>query len=164
MRVSRPTWLRSLVLSLGLVACVAVTGCGAKTSNVKGKVTYGGKSVVWGSVTLVDEKGMFHQGPINLDGTYTIPNVPVGKVKIGVFSPKPDGTHKGGRGAVSAVGGKGDPNDPRDKFKSAPPPEPPKPQPGAWFPLPDKFVEPEKSGLTGEVKSSKETVLDVDLK
>jgi hypothetical protein len=166
MRPKRLRWLRTIAFSIGLVAVLALTGCGAKTTKAKGKVTSGGKPLVWGSVTLVDDTGLFHQGHIGLDGTYEIDKVPVGKVKIGVFSPNPEekGRNRGGGAAATAGGGKGgapDPNDPRAKFKSEPPPEPPKPPPGTWFPISDRYTDPNSSGLSGEVQPGKD--LNIDL-
>jgi len=147
---------------------------------VSGKVTYDGKPVVWGSVTLVDAAGEFHQGTIGLDGTYKIDNVPVGPVKIGVVSPKPpdETPGKGGKrapvgGAATppGKGGKGGPpagggvEDPREKFlreqNITPNEGPPPPPPGAWFPIPEKFRDPTTSGLTGTVTAGKP--LDINL-
>jgi hypothetical protein len=167
MRPKRLTWLRTIAASLAFLTMLVASGCGAKVSKVKGKVTQGSKPVVWGSVALVDNTGMYHQGAINLDGTYEIDKVPSGKVKIGVFSPSPEGARKerggGGLGSRSGArgGGEPDPNDPRAKFKSEPPPEPPKPPPGTWFPISDKYTDPNSSGLSGEVQPGKD--LNIDL-
>lgn len=160
-------------LTFFLIAALAA-GCGGK-ANPKGKVTYQGKPVVWGSVTLVDSTGMYHQGEIDLQGNYSIDGVPTGPVKIGVHSPKPEDPGgrggKGGKGApIGGVAGKGaaDIEDPREKFfasqggKKNVEPEKPRPPAGAWFPIPEKFSDPQTSGLTGDVKSG--TPLDIDLK
>jgi hypothetical protein len=142
--------------ALALSLCL-VTGCGGGKTNVKGKVTYQGKTVVWGTVTLVDNTGANHQGTIELDGTYSVPDVPRGSVKIGVFSrapsnrPRPDG----GKGVKTV-----DPNDPRSKFKKNPDIERPLPAPGQWFPIPEKYSDAHSSGLTGEVQSG---TLDIKL-
>lgn len=142
------------VVTVGLMVLAAV-GCGGGKTDAKGKVTYQGKTVVWGSVTLVDSTGQYHQGPIDLEGNYTIANVPAGKVKIAVTSPDP---YAGaGRPKPSGTfGGKGqDGDDPRLKFKREPVAEQPKPAPGKWFPLPDKVNDPTNSGLTGELSRGK---------
>jgi hypothetical protein len=174
MRLFRPVAAAALA-----VGFVVLGGCGPSTTTVKGKVTHKGKPVVWGSVTLADAKGQYHQGEIELDGSYTIDNVPVGQVKIGVYSPKPDdGTGRGkGRGAASTAGSKGgaqaekgagELEDPREKFfaqqggKKNATPERPKPAPGQWFPIPDKATDPLTSGMTGTVKAGEP--LDIDVK
>jgi hypothetical protein len=121
---------------------------------------------------------MYHQGEIDLNGTYSIDSVPTGPVKIAVASPKPDdpsgrGAGKGGRGPAGAAAGGGvgkanpDMEDPREKFFAAQggkknEPERPKPAPGQWFAIPDKYADPTTSGLSGDVKSG--TPLDIDIK
>lgn len=147
--------LRAGAGALALCLCLVV-GCGGKTS-VKGKVTHKGKPLVWGTVTLVDQSGHHHQGPIDLNGDYTIPSVPTGPVKIGVHSNNPASTRE--RPKLGAAGG--DPSDPRSKFKSEPVAELPRPEPGKWFPIPSQASDPYTSGLTGEVRSGKP--LDVDV-
>jgi hypothetical protein len=153
----------------GLLLALAVSGCGGGESKVRGKVTHNGKAVVWGSVTLQDQRGAVHQATIDLNGNYEIDKVPVGPVKIAVVSPKPAaGRAKGEKDAKDAKGGKGgEIDDPREQFfkgkekESAP--ERPLPPPGAWFPIPDKYASTETSGLTGEVKP-KETELNIEIK
>jgi len=148
-----------------LVACLCMAvGCGGK-SEVKGKVTYQGKAVVWGTITLVDAAGGYYQGPIGLDGTFSIPDVPSGPVKIGVHSTNPDGSRgrpKDGGKVSGAVGGEKAEDDPRSKFKTASAPEPPRPEPGKWFAIPAKYSDPQTSGLTGDVRRGQP--LDVELK
>ena len=162
-----------LFLAFGLFA-----GCGGKPTKVTGKVIFGGKPVVWGSVTLLHENGQYYQGPIGLDGTYTVENVPTGSVKIAVYSPKPyqdnqnpekggrereKATVRGGPTSLSGRGGGAAVEDARAKFKqTSTTPAQPKPPPEQWFPLPDHFADPNTSGLTGTVKSDQ--LLDIDLK
>ena len=139
-------------------------GCGGGKATVKGKVTSGGKPVVWGSVILVDASGAYHQGDIELNGTYEIAGVPNGTVKIGVTSPSPVDQRGGGRpgGGKEAPKGGGGFDDPREKLeKMAARPTPPA---GAWFQLPnqEKNSDPTQSGMTGEVKSGQP--LDIDIK
>lgn len=72
-------WLIRLVPVLGLVA----TGCGSSTATYSGKVSYKDSPVKGGNVTFVSEEGKFPvSSPIAEDGSYTVANVPVGKVKI----------------------------------------------------------------------------------
>lgn len=163
---------RLLWAAAGVLLGVA-TGCGGGDAKVRGKVTYSGKPVVWGSVTLVDRTGVYHQGNIDLNGNYEIDKVPPGPVKIAVVSPKPAAGRpqekdKGGRGAGRGAGkGGGEIEDPREKFfagkEKEAAPERPLPPPGTWFPIPDRFASADTSGLTGEVKGT-EATLDIDIK
>jgi hypothetical protein len=158
-------WFVAAVFVLGL------TGCGDSKSKVRGKVTLNNKTVVWGTVTLVDRTGAFHQADIDLNGNYVLENVPTGTVKIAVVSPNPyppAGRPEGGRGVVKGDKGGEVPGfeDPREKFmagKAKAESDRPKPQPGAWFPIPPKYNAPDESGLTADVKG-KEYELNIDLK
>lgn len=151
-----------------LLAFFAAFGCGGSGGvPVKGKVTFNGKPVVWGGVTLVDAAGQYHQGVIELDGTYKIDDlVPVGGVKIAVVSRKPqeDGARGGGKAAGGGVAGNSD--DPREKFMKSqgitPSTGRPSPPAGAWFDIPEKYADPMTSELTGTVKKGVD--LDIELK
>jgi len=149
--------------ALALCVCLAA-GCGGK-SDVRGKVTYRGRALAWGTVTLVDATGQYHQAPIATGGDYQIPGVPPGPVKIGVYSPDPDGPrgralHQRGdfpgklRGLVL--------EDPRAKFRKEATAEPPRPGRGKWFALSAQYTDPEKSGLKGEVRKGQP--LDIDIR
>jgi hypothetical protein len=142
------------VLALAaVVSVIAVSGCTKPKGSVTGTVTHKGKKVVWGGVTLVASDGVVYSGQINPDGTYTIPGVPSGDVKIAVTSPDPGGSTRGGRpvgGGFNEAGGAG----PGAGATNLPPP-------GAWFALPDKYGDPLQSGLTGTVNG--DTKLDITL-
>jgi hypothetical protein len=47
-------------------------------------VTYKGEPLAGGSVLIVDPAGGFHQAIIEDDGSYSIPQVPVGDAKVAV--------------------------------------------------------------------------------
>ena len=131
----RPTRLAAaLVLALGL------NGCGPGTAAVAGKVTYQGKPVVWGSVSLQAADGSMHQIGLNADGTFRLDAVPVGPARVGVSSPDPKPSPR----AIAAGETAG-----------------PQLPPGAWFPLPAKFADPSTSGLTLRVGGGPG---DIDLK
>jgi hypothetical protein len=126
---------RSVVTVAGLLAALSLAvGCGPGTGTAAGKVTYRGRPVVWGSVTLKAADGSIHQIGINLDGTYRLDHVPVGLAQAGVSSPDPAPSPR-----VKALG------DPR--VPAGPPPVPP----GAWFPVPAKYADPATSGVTVQV-------------
>jgi hypothetical protein len=128
---------------------LAVSGCGSSKGTVSGKVVCGGKAVVWGSVTLIASDNMTYAAQITPEGTYSVPNVPGGPVKICVTSPNPDTVARGGpapRGTAS------------DRADAAPVAKPPD---GSWVELPEKYSDPEKSGLTGTVNGN--TTIDLNL-
>lgn len=146
-----------------------VTGCADDAPTVRGRVTVNGKPVVWGSVTLVDARGGYHQAVLDLNGTFAINGVPAGAVKVAVVSDNP-ASQSAGRGAVSprGVAGKagGEVQDPREAlgFRQDAGREPPKPPAGAWFPIPERYGDPHSSGLTGEVRRGRESELNIDLR
>jgi hypothetical protein len=152
---------RRWIFVLALVSTMSITGCGGKTK-VTGKVTYNGKPVVWGSVTMVDSTGAYHSGDIDLSGNYSIDNVPSGPVKIAVNSPNPVDPRKGNAGGDKPA--KANLDDPREKFlasqggKETPKPLPPE---GAWMKLPDSAGDPNTSGLSGTVKSGEALNIEV---
>ncbi|MBA4063317.1 MAG: hypothetical protein C0501_06315 [Isosphaera sp.] len=130
--------------ALGLAAALlAAAGCGPATTVAAGKVTFQGKAVAWGTVTLAGPDGTVRQGLISPDGGFSIPDVRAGTVRVGVVSGNPEAK----RGA--------DAGDRRG-------PPPPKLPPGAWFPLPERFADFNTSGVTAEVKAGQP--LEIDLK
>lgn len=67
---------------LVLLAALGLSGCGS-TATVSGKVFYKGAPLKGGNVTFVSTEGKSSLSTqINEDGSYTIPNVPVGTVTI----------------------------------------------------------------------------------
>jgi hypothetical protein len=139
------------VVLLGALCLVLAGGCGSRGGTVRGKVTRKGKPVVWGTVTLIGSDGVQYAGQLTPEGTYSIPGVPGGPVKIAVSSPNPDGSSRGGPAAANAGTGDG----PAPEALANRPPA------GAWIRLPEKYSDPQKSGLTGTVNS--DTVIDIDL-
>lgn len=128
----------------GLFAMFALaSGCNPSAATVAGKVTYQGKPVGWGSVTLRANDGSYHQIGLNADGTYRLDNVPVGPAKVGVSSPDPTPSSRFKDGG--------------DERATAPP----SPPPGIWFPLPAKFADPATSGVTLDVRTGG---YDIELK
>jgi len=67
---------------------------------VTGTITYDGKPLTGGLVTFLDQNERAHQGNISAEGKYTIPDVPVGDVKIAVNTTfEPPNIPRGGQGA-----------------------------------------------------------------
>jgi hypothetical protein len=148
----QPTRLPRGALVVTVLAFAA--GCGSRTA-VTGKVTFRGAPVSGGSVTLVASDGTAYAGTIQTDGTYSIPDVPTGSVRIGVVGPGRTGAVSragpSGRADAGAIG--------RGKAPDGPPQETKAPAGPA---IPDTYLDPRTSGLTGTVKSGEP--LNIDLK
>jgi hypothetical protein len=137
---------------------VLAVGC-SKEGTVSGKVYYKGKLLQSGAVNFVPEgKGNSVGSPIGKDGSYSVSKVPAGLAKISVVtgSAKPPSTQEMqkemGRGAAMAQKG-------MEKQKSMLK-EKGKPAeaegPTEEIHLPEKYSNPDESGLSVEVKGGKQ--------
>jgi hypothetical protein len=134
-----------------LLAALLAVGCGAGSGTVTGKVSYEGKPIPAGRVTFLDGKGQTYSSPIGDDGGYSIPKVPAGEVKIAVDTGAPPPNIP----APAAVKGK----------TGAPPGVPPEAlkaydfeaQRAKYVKIPNKYKDPEKSGLTYTVTGGSQT-------
>jgi hypothetical protein len=134
------------------------SGCARPTGSISGVVTYKGASLPYGRVTLVCADGTVVSGKIESDGTYTIPQAPVGPAKVAVRSIEE------AMPAVTAV----DTNElpaAKDAGPSTNLPRGPmmmqaaektKPKPKALR-IPEHYQQAEKSGLTYEVLPGDQT-------
>jgi len=129
--------------TLFCLLAIALAGCGASTGSVTGKVTLNGEVVNGGTVTFIGSDQKVVTAPISAEGEYTIPKLPPGAAKIGVM-PLP--TMPKGKGM--------DMMDPSKMGGGAEKPSEPPPKPR---PIPKRYQDPEKSGLTYTVtKGSQE--------
>src|SRR5215831_13285234 len=77
-------------LAFLLVTVLTLSSCAsAKRGDVHGKVSYGGRPIIYGSVVLIGSDDMPVTGRINADGTYAVAGVPAGAVRVAVVSPDP---------------------------------------------------------------------------
>jgi 2-methylaconitate cis-trans-isomerase PrpF len=161
---------RSLVgLFLGFVLLAAV-GCGASTSDVSGNVTLDGTPLPAGTIVFIPAKGTAVSAEIK-NGKYNALKVPEGEAKVTVdnnavkvlvdqarkFSPPPGGTS-------AKVIPKGVTMSPEAKAalekqqqQSADAAKQSKELIAKYRPIPDKFKDPEKSGLKFTVGKSSGT-------
>jgi len=126
------------VLLAALLACV---GCGPRRGSVAGVVLSGktGKAVPLGHVTLIASDGSAFAAPIAADGSYALPDVPVGLARLGVTSLNPNapavaarpGPAKPPHGAAPAAAGVAVSAAARK----------------GWFPIPARLADPLASGL-----------------
>jgi hypothetical protein len=149
---------RSVKTGFGLAvaaAVVAICGCAAGSGTLSGKVTFKGKTVASGNVLVVGADGIARSSKIETDGSYTVPDVPVGEAKISVNSPNPvpdpvvvaaanTGAKRGGRSQQNPITST------------------PTSDPKLWFPLPEQYADPQTSGLTAKVQKG-QTVHNIDL-
>lgn len=136
-----------------LVAALGAAGCAPSHADVTGSVSYRGRPVVWGTVSVVGADGMTYYGPVRPDGTFAVPGVPVGPARFGVYSPDPYFEPPLPPDVKRRV---------EEARRAAAPRDPPKPPKGQWVRLPPKYTDPLTSGLTAEV-AGPETVFDLRL-
>jgi hypothetical protein len=122
---------------------LAAAGCAGR-GDVSGKVTYKGKPLVWGTVQFEGSDKIIKQGNINSDGTYTIRGLAPGEAKA----------------AVSSINPRSSDFQPR-QVEGRPPPKP-RPEVKGWFPIPEKYDTPHKSGLVYTIKGGENTI-DIEL-
>jgi len=132
---------RLLFISIALSALVAA-GCdsGPATGTVSGKVTTAdGKPLTGGRIDFFSAEAGQESGQINADGTYLVEALTTGEKKVAIVNMHLKGVKPGPAGL--------------------------EPMPGAdltYVPIPAKFADAEKSGLTTTVQSGAQTY-DVQL-
>jgi hypothetical protein len=152
------------VLLVGLTA-----GCGASQGTVSGKVLYRGQPLTGGAVTYFPDsgKGAFTTR-IKPDGSYSLPKVPVGKVRIAIAPAAQRHMDPQMQAMARAVkSGKDRPSP--EMIEKMPPnmraalEESPSPGPGRPPPIPPQYTDPDKSGLEYTVTGGSQTH-DIELK
>jgi hypothetical protein len=131
--------------ALGFVACLMLlvtcitAGCSKPLGQVSGKVFFEGRPLESGTVTFIGQNDYKAYCVIGRDKTYSFDNVPVGSVKIAFAS-----HHRVPAGFGSV---KPPPNVPHAKEEP----------PATALPIPEKYKNPEESGLTYTVKAGQQT-------
>lgn len=110
-----------------VVLMVLAAGCSRGTGNVSGTVKFKGKPLPAGTITFYDEANGAASSSINSDGSYSVSKVAVGTARITVAVPMPI--------YLTAPGTSDVKGDLPDAAKQAPP-------------LPRRYYDPAKSGLT----------------
>jgi len=147
----------SFIVVMALVI-IGTSGCAPPTGSVSGTVTYKGKSLPYGRVTLVCADGSVVSGIIDSDGTYRIPQAPAGPAKLAVrcieeampavLTVDPSDL-PGAKDAGSSANASRAPRmiQSAEKTKSK----------SKAMRIPDHYQEAEKSGLTYEVQKGDQT-------
>jgi hypothetical protein len=136
-------------LLLLALACLGFLGCGRPMGSVSGTVKYKGKLLPYGNVSFFGADGDAAAAEIKDDGTYNIPRVPVGPVKVTVVCIDPAGTEA----AKAAI----------DKMRSQGGVKPPNFDPNKYIKIPTVYGDMDKSGLTFTVEPGANTY-NIDLK
>src|SRR5438105_473273 len=130
------------LLTAALLTLIA-SGCAGR-GDISGKVTYKGKPLVWGTVQFEGSDKVIKQGNINSDGTYSVEGVATGEAQAAVSSINPKSAD----------------------FQTRLPPRAPRlnapEQVQGWFPIPEKYDTPFKSGLSYPIKAGQNHI-DIQL-
>jgi hypothetical protein len=146
------------------------SGCGPSSGTpgkVYGKVTYKGAPVTGGGITLQTKDGAKYGGAIDPDGTYSVPDLPPGDMTVTIstenLNPNPAKPTIGPPGGGTGFPPGGGP--PGPSGSTGPPggtATPAKPQ-GTYMKIPEKYGDPQTSGLTVTVPAGP-VKKDFDLK
>jgi hypothetical protein len=135
---------RGSVLLLLLLAA----GC-AGSGTVSGKVSYQGETLGGGTVLFVSPGQKSVKSPIAPDGTYTIANIPTGTVHIAVetASARPVDPDAMRMGIPQIPPGANLPPEAANSIYKGP-----SGNTGKYVEIPNQYADPEKAGLTLDVK------------
>jgi hypothetical protein len=122
---------------LVLICLLAIAGCGTRTAEFSGRVTYKGKPIYRGSITLEGDDKKALVAAISDDGTFQFPSLPVGTYKIGVLCPEPSADAPA--------------RDPANKWQDMPGKAIDPNSAKRWFEIPKRCGDPEQSGLRVDV-------------
>jgi hypothetical protein len=125
----------------------SLVGCGRTTGTVSGKVTHQGQPLTSGAVIFHGADGRSDSGHIDVDGNYTVSQAPVGPVKVTVD------TGSARRVSPPKITG------PRRDNPAKHPGEKSgtNPAPMRKVVIPEKYKDPNQSGLTFTVSGRRQT-------
>jgi hypothetical protein len=140
----RLTFCNSRCRFAALFAVFFLSGCGSFTE-VGGTVTYNGKKLTMGTITFVSPDGK-KKGFTNIstDGTYKLVEPPLGQVKVGILVKPPPKAPESKNATKATIG------------------DPPAISLDPVL-IPAVYADPNKSGLSTELKSGANTY-DIELK
>jgi hypothetical protein len=135
-----------------LCLCLWSAGCGGTKSKatVKGQVTIGSKPVYMGTVSFILNDKQSGSATTDQNGNYVVTDAPVGDCKISVTVPKLGPGLRGGPVIPKGMPAMKDPN----ASESTPAPLM---DPSKIVPIPDKYGDPNSSGLSFKVEKGEQT-------
>jgi hypothetical protein len=147
MRIPSGRLLRTAIGTVLLSVCMAATGCGSPFGTVKGKITYKGQPLNRAAISFLCEDGRVAAAESSADGSYLLPQAPVGNCRLSIVCTAETGEQV--TQAMEDIKRKGQKNPmvAMPVFKSL---------------IPDRFGNPDTSGLTYKVVSG-ESNCNIDL-
>jgi hypothetical protein len=137
------------------LAAISVSGCGAGRGSLSGTVSFRKARLTHGRVSAIGSDAVVYFCEITGEGTYTLPDLPGGTVRLAVESTTPD-TPAEIAAAASA---------PRDPYEANLPIPQRGPQPAAKkaasVPLPANYANFDESGLSATVSGA--TQFDIEI-
>lgn len=143
---------RRPILPLLALTATLISGCGAGKGSLEGKITYKGKPLPVGTVSVFAEGNQVFSGKIEPNGSYRVVDVPAGKATVTVATPPPVPV-----AFVPAVKPPPimDPNYPKEMLPTPP---------GKTVPIPRRYADPTEPALTVTIEHGKATTFDIELK
>ena len=130
-------------------ATLALCGCGSGNiprSRVHGVVKYQGKPLADSTIIFIASDNKTHLSQLKADGSYDMVGVAQGPVKVSIqqtAQPEPDSSEQNSQAGM----GKGDIGEKKDRIRRSKPSVT-----NSAIPLPALYTDPEKSGLTFDLK------------
>lgn len=141
-----------------VLLAVLLGGCTRATGSVEGHVTYNGKPLPSGTVSFLTSDGRVETSRIAPDGSYHIPKIWVGEIRISVQTPDPKRLLRGPKSSRQASDAAKVPDAPEIAKLAAR-------RDALIVPsvaIPARYGDPEQSGLTYTVKQGEQT-FDIEL-
>ncbi len=103
--ISQRTGLRMAALVLLALPLAVAGGCGKQKAQVSGHVKFtDGRPVTAGTITFWLDDFQHGSGQINKDGSYSVPDAPVGEAKVIIDTPEPTINPRGRQPAQAPPG------------------------------------------------------------
>jgi hypothetical protein len=139
-----------------LASIVLVSGCG-NSGKLSGKVLYKGQPVPKAQIGFLCDNGYFGSATADDSGNYTVGNLPIGRVRIGVKNftqGMADIQSNFMQKSIQGAGGKDKSGDIQQSMEGMMKMSGSKG--GGFVALPEKAIDPERSGISAQVKGGRQ--------